>query len=246
MDANQIETKAPRWGLLGTFISCFTIATAYIMVSTLVTIFYIVVNTTNLNELKIEEKAKEIELNGTVLAITSILSLFICGGLIIGAAKLKKGSNLKEYFGFKSFSFKTLFLWIFVFALLILGLDLLTVSLGKPVVPDVMKTITNSTDHQWLLFFAIIISAPILEELFFRGLMFEGISSSALGPYVAIFLTSLIWSAIHLQYDLYGMTSIFFIGIMLGYVKYKTGSIYLTMILHTLNNTISTIELLLS
>ena len=89
---------------------------------------------------------------------------------------------------------------------------------------------------------AIVVAAPVSEETLFRGFFFAGVAHSRIGVPGAIILGSLIWALIHLQYDFYGMATIFFSGLLLGYVRFKTGSIYATMFLHGLMNLLATIE----
>jgi uncharacterized protein len=57
-----------------------------------------------------------------------------------------------------------------------------------------------------------------------------------------VIITSLLWAAIHLQYDLYGIATIFVGGIFLGWVRLKTDSIWLCIILHGMMNLIATLE----
>ena len=80
------------------------------------------------------------------------------------------------------------------------------------------------------------LAAPLLEEMLFRGFLFSGIAASFPGPSGAIFTTSLLWAIIHVQYDYFWMFSIFIIGLALGMVRYKTGSIVLTFVLHAAIN----------
>ncbi len=72
--------------------------------------------------------------------------------------------------------------------------------------------------------------------------MFEGLSRSAFGGAGTILVTSLVWAGIHLQYDWYGMVSVFAAGLMLGYIRLRTGSVLITSHLDGLMNLIATIE----
>ena len=40
----------------------------------------------------------------------------------------------------------------------------------------------------------------------------------------------------HVQYDLFFLGEVFSIGLVLGYIRYRSQSIWLTMLLHGLNN----------
>jgi membrane protease YdiL (CAAX protease family) len=65
---------------------------------------------------------------------------------------------------------------------------------------------------------------------------------SRLGAVGAVGLTSLVWALIHVQYDAYGIATIFVTGLLLGYVRLKTGSLYATIFLHGLMNLVATLE----
>ena len=84
--------------------------------------------------------------------------------------------------------------------------------------------------------------APILEELFFRGFLYSGLSSSFLGPLGTILITSISWAAIHLQYDLYGISTIFVFGLLLGAARLKTHSLIVPVLMHALMNLVATIQ----
>jgi membrane protease YdiL (CAAX protease family) len=121
--------------------------------------------------------------------------------------------------------------------------DSITLALGRPIVPEVMVKVYQSADSPLLLILAMVILAPLTEELFFRGFLFEGLLASRLGPIGAVLLTSAAWSVVHAQYDLYGIATIFADGLLLGVIRWKTGSTLLTMVLHGLANLIAALEI---
>ena len=63
-----------------------------------------------------------------------------------------------------------------------------------------------------------------------------------LGPIGAVGITSLFWAIIHLQYNIYGMTTVFAIGILFGIARLKTDSIHLVMVMHYLAGLVATVE----
>jgi len=77
-----------------------------------------------------------------------------------------------------------------------------------------------------LLWVALIAAAPLFEEVFFRGFLFEGFQHSKLGPIGTVWLTSLGWTVLHLQYGTYELGTIFVLGILFGVARLKTRSIY--------------------
>jgi uncharacterized protein len=82
-----------------------------------------------------------------------------------------------------------------------------------------------------LFFFSFAVLAPVQEELFFRGFLYRGLSGS-LGPWRTIALTSAVWSVVHMQYDWFFIGEIFALGMVFGWLRLKSNSTILTMILH--------------
>src|ERR1700745_1095437 len=124
-------------------------------------------------------------------------------------------------------------------AILVLGWDTLSRATGREVAPDFMVEVLKSARSDgalWLLMVAFCIAAPISEELFARGFLYRGWSQSFLGPVGAILLSSLVWTALHLQYDWFFFGEVFSIGLLLGYLRYRSNSTWLTIILHGLKN----------
>jgi hypothetical protein len=91
----------------------------------------------------------------------------------------------------------------------------------------------------------MVVAAPIFEETFIRGFMFLGILRSKLGAAGAVFITSVAWAAMHLQYDAFGMGTIFALGIVLGLARWKTGSLYPSLAAHAAVNLIAVLQIVL-
>ena len=87
-----------------------------------------------------------------------------------------------------------------------------------------------------LNFLMVVIGAPIVEELLFRGFLFSQLKNTRLGINGSIVLTSLIWTSIHFQYDLLLLIPVFFLGLLLGYLFHKFKSLYLVIIVHAVHN----------
>ena len=96
-----------------------------------------------------------------------------------------------------------------------------------------------------LLWLAFIIAAPLYEEILFRGFMFKGIENSRAGPIGAVIITSLAWSALHVQYDFLIIVSIFAGGLLLGWARLKTNSIYIPIAMHALQNLMAIIVVII-
>ena len=71
------------------------------------------------------------------------------------------------------------------------------------------------------------------EELTFRGVLQQGLCRK-MNPHAAIILSAAIFSFIHFQF--YGFLPRMFLGILLGYMFYITGSIWTSIAMHFVNN----------
>jgi hypothetical protein len=109
---------------------------------------------------------------------------------------------------------------------------------------DIMKSAT-ADGALWLAVLAFAVVAPLTEELLARGFLYRGWSESFLRVPGAIALSSLVWTSMHLQYDWFFLGEVFSIGLVLGYIRYRSQSIWLTALLHGLNNLAAVIQTLL-
>ena len=83
---------------------------------------------------------------------------------------------------------------------------------------------------------ALVIIGPVTEEVVFRGFLFRGLSESFLGVAGTLVATSAAWAALHVQYDWMTIAQIFLIGLLLGWLRWASGSTLLTIMLHVLAN----------
>lgn len=83
---------------------------------------------------------------------------------------------------------------------------------------------------------ALIIIAPIAEELLFRGLMLNQLKQK-LNSKTAIIISAAIFAGFHLEFQIF--IPLFIIGIILGAVQEKTGTIYAAIALHMINNSLA-------
>ena len=83
--------------------------------------------------------------------------------------------------------------------------------------------------------------APVIEETFFRGFLFQSLRSSW-GVWLAAPASGVIFSAVHVAPDKFVQLAI--LGTALAFVFHKTRSIWPCISLHALNNTLAFIALL--
>lgn len=88
----------------------------------------------------------------------------------------------------------------------------------------------------WLAVLAVVILAPIAEELFFRGVVFNAWLREA-GPRVAYVGSSLLFAVIHLS--LAAVVPIFLLGLALAWIYRRTGNLLAPIAMHATVNGIS-------
>lgn len=96
------------------------------------------------------------------------------------------------------------------------------------------------------IFLGIIVFAlipAIGEEWLFRGVLQRKLIERKINPHVAIIVTGIIFSAIHLQF--YGFLPRMVLGILLGYLFWWTGNLTFSIIAHFVNNAFTLILIIL-
>jgi membrane protease YdiL (CAAX protease family) len=188
--------------------------------------------------------SQQLALDGDFNAINYMLTALCLSPLIFYFAKRKKISTAAAYLGFDKRPNRSTFI---NFNLAILAYFIFSYFASSALAietPQSMISIYNSTDYLWLLFIAVVIIAPIFEELLFRGFIYKGLESSPLGIIGTIIITSVLFTLIHSgQYDLTILTIIFPLAIIIGLARYCSGGIYLPIYLHFANNLYSAVHM---
>ena len=89
-----------------------------------------------------------------------------------------------------------------------------------------------------LSFICVSIFAPLFEEWLCRGMVLRGLLTK-MSPAWAIAVSALFFSVLHM--NPWQALPAFLLGLLFGYVYYKTGSLKLTMLMHFTNNTMALI-----
>ena len=98
-----------------------------------------------------------------------------------------------------------------------------------------MQEVMQLGDHPaalWKLWLVLALTPALCEETFFRGLMLSGLRRW--GPWAAIGLTALLFGLLH--GSIYRLLPTFILGLVLGYVVWRSGSLYCSLLIHALNN----------
>ena len=183
-------------------------------------------------------KGTEILENSWILSI----ALLVTDLLVIYVFWRRKYANFKFNYGYtygETFSTKQLFLWAAVSAIGLLIFDVIA-NFYLPI-PDDLE-ISNMlaqlmTNPLGLL--GICLIGPLAEEVFFRGAIERRLLEKNWNPWFAIVISAALFAVSHLNFA-QGFTA-FIIGIFMGWVYYRTRSIWVTALIHMVNNTVACI-----
>ena len=110
-----------------------------------------------------------------------------------------------------------------------------------PQTPEWFEQIMNSilkNSPLWVTLISVSVFAPLFEEWLCRGIVLRGLLTK-MNPACAIIISAAFFAVLHM--NPWQALPAFILGLLFGYVYYKTGSLKLTMLMHFTNNTMSAI-----
>lgn len=155
------------------------------------------------------------------------------------------GTPFADYLALRRPAWRNIAVGVGSLALLVLAWEIVSRAVGHESTPEFMMDVFKSVRADgalWLLMVAFCVAAPISEEFFSRGFLYRGWSETFMGHAGAIVLSSVVWTALHLQYDWFFFGEVFSIGLLLGYLRYRYQSTWLTVIVHGLNNLAAVVQ----
>jgi membrane protease YdiL (CAAX protease family) len=233
--------RPPPWGLLGTIAWGALGVCAWFAVQFAVIIAVIVWRDIRApGTVDMHKMAND----GFLLAFVTIMAAPAWIGVSVVAARLRKW-RARDYLALVQPRRGEVAFGVAAIAALLVASDLFTLLVGREVVPGFMREAYLSARNSGalaLFFLAVVIVAPVSEEIAFRGFLFRGLSASWLGVSGTIIATSAGWTAMHVQYDSFTLVQIFLIGLLLGWIRWASGSTLLTIMLHMLANLTACIQ----
>ena len=149
-----------------------------------------------------------------------------------------KGFTALDYFAFRNTPKRAWVAWSIAFAgLWILGWTVSHI-LERPT-PEFMTDVFDDGRLLVLTGFCLVVVAPLVEEIVYRGFLYRGLASSRLGAGGAILVSSFLWAILHVQYEWYEVAYIFVLGLFLGLVRARTGSVLPPMAFHAVQNLVA-------
>lgn len=173
-----------------------------------------------------------------------IIQLFTFIPIGVGAIFLKKIYNekTKDLLGLRGFDI-TMLLFFLVLPYFAQNFALIAAAPANYVLselfgnPENVSIPQNVPDFLWLLL-SVCILAPVTEELLFRGVIMKLLSP--FGIVTAVVVSSVMFSLLHVSPA--GIIVFFAMGVVLGIVRYVSGSVVACVAVHAISNFYSVIE----
>lgn len=180
--------------------------------------------------------------DGTVVSLSIMIGCALLLAMSVFIIRLSGGS-LRQYLAIKSFSAATAVGMIGLLLIFMIVSQALTYMLDMAPL-NFVDPLYQSVSSVWLLVFAMVVVAPIYEEVIFRGILWSAIAEQLdtvshpahRGAIVASIVTSLIFAIIHVQYGIYEISTIIVLALIFCYARIKSGSLLLPIVLHIVNN----------
>jgi membrane protease YdiL (CAAX protease family) len=181
--------------------------------------------------------------DGVVIAIGALASVPVQVAVLAFAARLRHWMPA-DYFALNWPRRGEVVFALLCIAAMVVFFDVLMVASGRDLVPLFqIEAYQSAKDAGWLvwLMLAIVVVAPVGEEIAFRGFLYRGLVRPR-REILAIVVISLAWALLHIQYDWLGMAQIFAAGLILGWFRWASGSTTLTIVMHVLINAEAMLE----
>jgi membrane protease YdiL (CAAX protease family) len=181
--------------------------------------------------------------DGRLLALSTLIGIPIQVAMLAFAARCRRWP-VNEYLALGWPPRREVVLALVWLVVVGAGLNAVMYLAGHDIVtPWQIEAYRSAQAAGWLphLFVAVVLFAPVGEEIAFRGFLYRGLARPG-REVMAIVLIALAWAVIHIQYDWAGILQVFVIGLLLGWVRWRSGSTALPILMHILFNAEATIE----
>jgi membrane protease YdiL (CAAX protease family) len=189
------------------------------------------------NEPHFQERMMALGTNGDALAPAALWSGLAGLVLIVASVVLWKRGRTARFLGLQLPHWRPALIWTGAF--LLLGLAIEGAARLSPIfrtdfMQQVLATITDTAP----LVLGVGIMAPLFEEFLLRGLLF-GSMRHLLDEHTSVAITAGVFALMHMQYSVAIILLILPMGVVLGYARARSGSIWVPVALHMLNNLVT-------
>ena len=180
--------------------------------------------------------------NGLRFLTTRLIMDPLVIALCILFAHLRKGISFQEYLGLKRVRVSQMLLWCAITAAVVVCMELYELAIGESTTRDNVITMFKTAGYLPLLWLAVVVLAPVAEEISFRGFVFKGFNE-AMGPVLTVVLLSFIFAILHFQHSLIGKALVFVMGVLFCVARIRTGSVYVPIAMHMVTNLVGMLHI---
>lgn len=193
------------------------------------------------------------ESGGTEDPVATLASLGITFGAAlpaVGLAVLRHGRHASRLLGLVRC--RSYWLWLFPIGITALSfvaddaiLWAVSKVLGEDSEPTIVALMTSIAKTPLFTFLAVLVVGvlgPVVEELVFRGLVY-GYVEGRFGGIAAMIVSTVLFAAAHIEPA--HVAVVVPMGLLLGWARMRTGSIWPTIAAHIANNTVATLAVYL-
>lgn len=232
----------PRvWGPWATLAWSLVIAFAFLATQGAVVLTVATLRAGDVGDPKGEDLARSLATDGTVVAWATILAALVCSTLIVAIARARVGMSLRRSLGWHRPNTADVAAGLVTAAVIVVVVEILELVFPVGSHEGWMRDVYVSGGGGVALWVGIVVAAPVFEELFFRGFLFEGLRRSVLGDTGTLLFTSAAFAALHAQYELAVLPLVLVVGLALGWLRLRRRSLLAPVVAHATNNLIATV-----
>jgi membrane protease YdiL (CAAX protease family) len=183
--------------------------------------------------------------DGILVALVTLVTNPVQIVLLGAVAYWRTGRTPIDYLGLTPFTRRDFLVGFLALVAFIAAVDAASYFAGLDIVSSFQtESYTTARAEGWLLplVLAVVVVGPAGEEILFRGFLFRGWVGPGWSAVAGVVVIALIWAAMHVQYDWLGIGQVFVTGLLLGWIRWRSGSTLLTFVLHLLVNLEGTLE----
>lgn len=181
--------------------------------------------------------------DGDFIGLSTIISAVVACPFCYWVGRWKSGFSGWDYLGLLKMPRPLVVIfWTVATVALSFGFSAISPLFGVEETPEFMKKAVRSSDFLPFMILGVVVGAPLLEEFIFRGMVFRGWRESRMGLWGTLLVTSLIFTLLHaFQYGIVILVWVFLLGMLMGLAREKTGSLWVPIIMHAVNNAVATV-----